>query len=72
MADKAVLWTFNQIYEPVQGFDGSWIVNYKEFNGTWKQKSFDDRGKSYEWYYTKCKAYQTYYNVFLRELGIQR
>ena len=69
MPDLSVLYVFENIYEPVAGFDGSWIVNYREYNGDWKQKSFPDRQKAYAWYNDKCKAYQTFYNVFLRETG---
>lgn len=72
MPDKSSLWAWQQIYEPVPGFDGTWIVNYRDFDGEWKQKSAPDRGQAYDFYYTKYRAYQTYYNVFLRELGIKR
>ena len=72
MPDNSSLWAWQQIYEPVPGFDGTWIVNYKDFDGEWKQHSAPDRGQAYDWYYQKYRAYQTYYNVFLRELGIKR
>lgn len=68
MPDKSILWTYERIYEPVQGFDGSWIVNYKDFvSSAWKQSSFPDRESAYKFYFEKFKSYQTYYNVFLRE-----
>lgn len=72
MADKSVLWAYQNVYEPVQGFDGSWIINYKDFDGAWKQQSFPDRKRAYENYFAKVKAFQAYYNVFLRESGVQR
>lgn len=67
MPDNSTLWVWQQIYEPVPGFDGTWIVNYKDFDGVWKQTSAPDRGQAYNFYYQKFRSYQTYYYVFIRD-----
>lgn len=70
MADKAVLWAYQQIHEPHQ-CAGGWKVCYKE-NNVWKEKEFPEHEKAYDFYWKQYENYMNFYNVFLRELGVKQ
>ena len=70
MADGKTLWVWQQIYEPQQSPDG-WTVHYKDVRANvWKQESFAEHEKAFDFYYKQYRALESYYNVFLRELRI--
>ena len=62
--DKAIVWAYQNIYEPMK--DGNnWIVNYKDVECEWKQKSFPARDAAFIFYYQKLQVYKDYYTKLL-------
>lgn len=70
MTDGSVLYSFQNLYEPVQ--DGNaWVVHYKQ-NDKWQSETRVTREQAVVFYQKKTKELRTFYNRFLRELGVQK
>lgn len=70
MTDGSVLYSFQNLYEPVQ--DGnSWVVHYKQ-NNKWQSETCATRESAVAFYQKKDRELRAFYNMFLRELGVQK
>lgn len=70
MADGSVLYSFQNLYEPVQN-SNSWVVHYKQ-NDEWKSETFISRETAVAFYQKKVRELRAFYNMFLRELGVKK
>ena len=70
MPEGSAMFVFQNLYEPTQK-DGKWVVYFKKDKG-WEEKSFDIHEDAYDFYYRKSRELANYYNVFLRELGLNK
>lgn len=64
--DKAIVWAYQNIYEPMKDGD-NWIVNYKDDNYEWAQKSFISRDGAFIFYHKKIQEYKDYYFKLLQQ-----
>ena len=70
MANGEALFVFNSLYEP-QDENGKWVVHYKQ-NNKWSSETCVTREQAVAFYQKKTKELRSFYNRFLRELGVQK
>lgn len=70
MADGVTLFVFQNLYEPIQN-GNAWVVHYKS-NNKWEQETCTTREQAVAFYQKKTKELRSFYNRFLRELGVQK
>lgn len=70
MADGSVLYSFQNLYSPIQNGD-SWVVHYKQ-NDKWQSETRVTREQAVAFYQKKDRELRAFYNRFLRELGVQK
>lgn len=69
MTDGSVLYSFQNLYEPVQ--DGNaWVVHYKQ--NKWQSETCATRESAVAFYQKKDRELRSFYNRFLRELRAKK